>query len=190
VPPAASDAKPAESAKPPDAKPAPAAAPVLDLKLPADAKVDPAALATFKGIMTDEKLSPAEKAQKVIDLQFAQQAAQEKAWEEQHKPALRTADMEALKADKEFGGAKFEKTGNDARSIMKQFDRDGEMSKLLAEVGRDNAPAFVKFCARIRSVIAEDAVVRDSAPAADDSRLATLKKMFPNSPSMWTMGPQ
>lgn len=91
---------------------------------------------------TAKKLSPKMQAQ-------AQQVQAERL------EAMRTKDVETLKADKVFGGEKYQATVDASKSAMTQFfGEDG--SALLRASGLDNHPAIVKGLARVRAAIGED----------------------------------
>lgn len=132
----------------------PLAAVEIELKLPAGAKYDDAALKDFKAVFSNEKLTPAQRAQAVIDLDQKYAAQAQKAFQTQVEQQ-RTKDIDALKADKEFGGSRFDKTVADAKSAAKQFGGE-EFSKLAEAAGLDVHPAFVKTFARIRAALSED----------------------------------
>src|SRR5712671_1679745 len=138
--PAASPSPASMAGAPPPAPPAGAApdgkqadAPKPDafaLKLPegADKRFDPKALEKFKGIMADPKTTAAEKAQALVEMRHAELIAEDKAITE-YMEKTRTANLEALKGDPEFGGAKFDRTVANAKSALQQFGGE-EVSKL------------------------------------------------------------
>ncbi len=126
----------------------------MELTLPAEAQYDPAAIGDFKKIMADPKLTPGQRAQAVIDLNERQAASNVKAFNERVERQS-AADLDALKADKDFGGARVDKTRADAISAVKQFGGE-ELSKLATAAGLQNHPAWVKTFARIRAAVAED----------------------------------
>src|ERR1700682_200576 len=124
APAAGAVAAPAAQSPEPPKPAAPAAAPAkIEVKLRDGVKIDEKVLDEFRTIVSNEKLSPQERAQALIDLQFRAQDGNVKAVEAAIT-TQRNADLEALKADPQFGGARFEQTRNDARSVMKHPETD------------------------------------------------------------------
>jgi hypothetical protein len=158
---------PAPVATPEAAKLAtPPAAAEIELKVPEGAKFDPAALDAFKSIVKQEGVT-GKQAQALVDFQAAQNAAQAKAFNE-HVQRQRVADLDELKGDKDFGGARYDQTVAGAKSAARQFGGEG-LSKLLEASGLDCHPDVVKTFARIRAAIAEDSTAGRlrSAPAGE-----------------------
>jgi hypothetical protein len=156
--------KPPEPAKtePPAAKTAPEVAPAaIEIKLPEGAKVDAAVLDGFKTIAKEHGLN-SKQAQAMVDFQIKQQVVLQ-----EHMQKQRVADLELVKGDKEFGGAKYDQTVAASKSALKQFG-GGDVSTLLEQSGLDCHPAVVKMFARIRSALAEDSTAsRLQAPPPD-----------------------
>lgn len=73
-----------------------------------------------------------------------QQQAQGKAW------------IEELKADKDFGGDKFDVSVAEAQKALATFDEGGTVSKMLQETGYGNNPAVLKIFARVGRALGED----------------------------------
>lgn len=178
APAAAAAAPVAETPK--EAAPPPAAKAVeIEVTLPKGVEYDPSALKDFKAIFSDEKLSPSQRAQAVLDLDqklaksYAARKAEEskkseadeaKKLEEQTKQ-FREKDILALKADKDFGGAKYDETTAAAKAALRQFGGD-EASQLLESAGLSNHPAIVKMLARVRAGTREDSTTGNmQAPA-------------------------
>lgn len=175
---------PADASKNAPADQGNAAPAAFEIKLPEGAKFDDKVLGEFKTLMSDEKLTSAQRAQALIDLQWKQAQAQTKAandaWE-----AQKLADVEALKTDKEFGGVKYDATVKAAQSALQQFGGE-EASKLLTAFGLENNPAVVKLLARVRSAIAEDSLAGKSGQAPQvNTREAQLQSRYDKSPTMF-----
>lgn len=167
------------------AKATQAAIAAFDVKLPEGAKVDEKLFSDFKAIMGDEKTSLKDRAQKLIDLQFTHVAAQEKLYAEALDRDA-AAHLEAVKADKEFGGANFEKTVKDARSAEQEFFGE-EGSKLFKALRVENHPAYVKGLARIRAAIAESSIAGTGSQTASrpSTQYEQNKARYPKSPELW-----
>ena len=84
-----------------------------------------------------------------------QQQAQGKAW------------IEEFKADKEFGGDKFDASLADAKKALATFDDSGTVSKMLQETGYGNNPAVLKIFARVGRAMGEDKLPGMSGGAED-----------------------
>lgn len=134
--------KNADSAKPAEA---PAALDIAKLTLPEGMKSDDPQLAAFSGLMADDKLSPQERGQKLLDL-----------YNESHKSAATAATaawkavnedwIKSVKTDSEIGGAKFETT---KITISKAIDSLGPTAaaafrQALDVTGAGNNPAIWK----------------------------------------------
>lgn len=141
----------------------------FELKLPDGAKYDPDGLGQFKQIMADEKLTPAQRAEKVLALdQKVAKSAQAKYAAELNRRAqeMRTKDIETLKADPKYGGTKYEETVKASRAAAQISEHGPAVSKLLEASGLDNHPDIVRFLADVRSKISEDTTPAPGTPPA------------------------
>ncbi len=84
-----------------------------------------------------------------------QQQAQGKAW------------IEEFKADKDFGGDKFDVSVAEAQKALATFDEGGTVSKMLQETGYGNNPAVLKIFARVGRALGEDKLPGMSGGAED-----------------------
>jgi hypothetical protein len=133
---------------------APAAAPAaVSIVLPEGVEADGEVLGQFQALAGEAKLD-AKQAQKIADLGVAmvqkQAEAIGKAWQDQ-----RAAWVEGLKADPDWGGAKFGATVEDANRALRQFG-DAELLNDLKDLGLDNHPGLVRAFARVARATAED----------------------------------
>lgn len=87
------------------------------------------------------------------------QAAQVKKWAEE------------ARADKEFGGDKFDANVADARRGLATFDTDGSIRAMLEETGYGNHPAVLKIFARVGKALGEDKLVGVGGNAREDKPL-------------------
>jgi len=172
--PASTEAKPAEQnpAANPEAKPAekPAeAAPeeYADFKAPEGVVLDPGVVGEFKTLAKELNL-PQDKAQTVIDrltpkIAQAQEAAFNAAVTETRK-----SWVEAAKADKEFGGAEFDKNLAGAKGVLDKFGTP-EFVAFLKDTGLGDNPEMIRIFARISKAVSEDAI-HTGKPASETSR--------------------
>lgn len=82
-----------------------------------------------------------------------QQAAQRKNWREE------------LRADKDFGGSKYDASLAEARQALARFDEDGQIRAMLDKTGYGDHPAIAKIFARVGRALAEDKAVGKNAGA-------------------------
>jgi hypothetical protein len=187
TPPAPPAQDPSKTAQPPETpkEQAPPATPAeLVIKLPEGKKADQKLLDGFIAASKKAGLKQ-EQAQAIADHFIATETEQAKQLEGALKALTEKNDAD-LKADKDWGGSKYDATVKAADSALKQFfSEDG--AKELAELGLQNRPWLRKGLALIRSLIAEDSVGDKTTkpPAAVQTREAELRRMFPNSPQMF-----
>lgn len=135
------------------AAPVEAPAPTISIQFPEGVEADSAVLGQFQTLAADAKLDQAA-AQKIADLGVAmvqkQAEAIGKAWQDQ-----RAAWVEGLKADPDWGGAKFGATVEDANRALRQFG-DAELLADLKDLGLDTHPGLVRAFARVARATAED----------------------------------
>ena len=146
-------------------------------------KADDPLMQSFNGLLTDDKLSPADRGQKLLDL-----------YAEAHKTA-RDASTEAWNtvnkkwsdttlADKEIGGAKWESTKS---TISKAIDSLGpelaaSVREALDVTGAGNHPAITKAFHAFASKLTEGGHVGGSPPG--NGPKSVKDAFYPNSPDM------
>jgi hypothetical protein len=127
-----------------------------DFKLPEGVTVDAAQIEGFKGLAKELGLTQ-EAAQKLVDFQAANEAAQVKKigefWDKQASDWLAEA-----KADKEFGGAKFDESVAAANAALKQFGTP-KLIEALQTYGMGNHPEVIRAFARVGQAIQNDKLV-------------------------------
>ena len=106
-----------------------------------------------------------EQAQAAIDLHIANQTEQQEVFLQTRKEWVNE-----IKADKEFGGDKFDTTVKGAQLALRKFDADGKMVELLETSGFGDHPGVIKFLARIHQAMGEDKVFDDRDRAKTDNR--------------------
>ena len=87
-------------------------------------------------------------------------------WQEQQQ-AQGKAWIEEFKADKDFGGDKFDSSVADAKKALATFDESGTVSKMLLETGYGNNPDVLRIFARVGRALGEDKLPGMSGGAAD-----------------------
>lgn len=157
---------------------APAELTIADIKLPEGFEVDEPVMNEFLGIQNDPKLTPAERSQKLIDLQIkASKEGLEKAtqaWE------TRMSDWQnEVRNDPTVGGAKFEQSVATANKVVQQLGSP-ELAQLCADTGIGNNVHFVKFLNAIAPKLLEAAPVNPgSPPTSAQTQDARAQRMYP-----------
>lgn len=142
-----------------------------DFTVPEGITVNEPLLAEFKTEAAGMNLTK-EQAQKLVDLQVKNVQAQVQRWGE-----VRKGWVEELKADKDFGGEKFDSSVQDAKMALRQFDTTGEFLKALQASMYDNHPATIKFLATVRRAFGEDAV-HTSRDQATKDKLPLAERLY------------
>lgn len=124
-----------------------------DFEVPEGLELDAELAEKFTDVAKDLGLSN-EQANKVVGLYAEQiqgmQEAQQASW------GKTVADWsDELKADPEFGGAKFNENAEIAKMAVNKFGGD-DLKKALNETGLGNHPAIVKFMHKVGVSISED----------------------------------
>lgn len=142
--------QPAAQPAPAPAQARPAEPEAYELKAPEGYPINDDALKNLNALCRDAKLSKAqgEAVLKYLHGNYTSwqegQAAQVKKWAEE------------ARADKEFGGDKFDTNVADARRGLATFDTDGSIRAMLEETGYGNHPAVLKIFARVGKALGED----------------------------------
>jgi len=130
-----------------------------DFTLPEGVEIDAGISSEFKTVAKELGLSQ-EKAQKLADLATknaqTQAEAQARQWGE-----LRESWVNGLKADKEFGGQKFDETAERANRALKRFGSD-DLIGYLTSTGMGDYPELIKLLARVDRAVGEDSTAGDS----------------------------
>jgi hypothetical protein len=125
--------------------------------------------------MNDEKLTPAERAQKLVDIQTGLMTkvaeANYKAWTD-----LQDKWQEEVRADPEIGG---EKLAPALGEISKLLDRYGspELRLALTETGAGNHPQVVRFLHKLAKDLGEGGPVLGAPTTAKES---LADRMYPS----------
>jgi hypothetical protein len=156
----------------------------IALKLPEGFKAGPE-VEQFKGWAKEAGLK-SEQAQAVFDMHLASQQAQLQAIAEQ-QTQQRKEWAEALAADKEFGGAKYEENRIIAQKAVTQF-AGPEFAKWLNDTGLGDHPELMRTFWKVGKALGEDKPSETGKgagqpPAADKD--AHLKDIYPNSPELF-----
>lgn len=161
----------AEPQKPPEAKPA--TPEKYELKQPEGSPIDSQALEETAAFSRELGLTN-EQAQKLVDrdhqLLTSYVAAQQQALIERSQ----TQWVDEIKADKEIGGADFNRNAELARRAMAKFGSDS-LKQALNESGLGSHPELVRAFVRIGKAMAEDTLAPAAgSPAAKPKSLAEI----------------
>lgn len=152
----------------------------IAVKLPDGIEPDEVLLSEFKPLAKELGLK-SEGAQKLVDLFVrAQDGALKKsqeAWAQQQKEWV-----DAVKADSDFAGAKFDASVQVARKAIERFGSPA-LKEYLTASGVGNHPELVKLMYRVGQAIAEDSVAGASGGGAASSNAssqdALLRELYP-----------
>lgn len=145
------------------------------INLPEGFTVDEKSRDSFLEIMNDDKLSGAERAQKLVDLQtgLMQQMAEAnfKAWTD-----LQTQWQDEIRADPEIGGDKLDPA---LGGIAKLVDRYGskELREAMDATGAGNNPHIIRFLHKIAKDLNEGGPVLG---APSESKESLADRMYPS----------
>lgn len=154
----AADAKPAADGKPADAKPAddkPAGAPekYAEFKLPEGAQMDEARMGKFTTWAKTNNLSQ-ENAQAALDLHTEMMQTQVANLQTSIQAQIEKWSNDS-RADKEFGGDKFDENLAGAKRALDQFGTP-ELKTLLKQTGLGNHPEILRAFHRVGQAISQD----------------------------------
>lgn len=161
---------------------APAATPnkvedALELKFPEGEEVDPTFVQGFKELCKTQGMT-AKQAQAMVDLQFKRVG--------DYREAMKTHDaknLETLKGDPDFGGAKFEANMEVAKKGVIEFGSP-ELSRRLQLMGLENDPAIVKHFAKLGKANSEGTTPRAPGGETTDEASAQRAHYAARYPSM------
>lgn len=168
-------------------KPAPKAGEVkpedIKVTIPEGIAVDEKTLADFKGLIADAKLTPQERAQKLIDLHVgALKAAadgSQKVWVE-----LQTKWQGDVKADKELGGQNYDAMRSTIAKAVTEVggEQAAEIFEAFKLTGAGNHPAIVRLVFRMSKLVVEPDHVAGGAPADGKGKdfASRVQAMYPS----------
>lgn len=136
--------------------------------LPDGVEVDEAAAEQFKELARDLNLTQ-EQAQKLVDLQASRVQAQAEAWDKQLSDWA-----DGARADKEFGGDKFDENIAVAKKALDKFGTP-ELRETL-DAGYGNHPEVIRLLYRVGKAISDDGFVAGGTSGQADK----LAKLYPS----------
>lgn len=129
------------------------------------------AIADFTPIAKELGLSN-EKAQKLADV-YAKIESDKMIMREQEEQKKQDAFIQAVKNDKEIGGANFDKSIALANSVISRFGSK-DLAEVLTSNGVANHPELVKLFYNIGKVISEDSVIPNKGDTTTKQDVASL----------------
>lgn len=145
------------------------------LKFEDGVQVNEGARNEFLDILNNRDISPAEQAQKLVDLQtrLAREASEtgSQAWAD-----LQTQWQDEVRNDPDIGGAKLE---TNLAAIGKLVDQFGtpELRAVMDLTGAGNNVHVVKFCANIAKALTEGGLVSGQTPQTQSS---AAERLYPS----------
>lgn len=168
------DPTPTPTPNTPDPTPAPAPAPAPTpeppkvpekyeaFKLPEGATFDGQPLETFSALAKEAGLSQ-ELAQKFVDMHLGFLGQQQEGYLAAMQEQEKTWGQELLN-DPEIGGAKYDESVSKANRVLKTFDTDGSLFKLISDAMLTKNPTIMKFMVRVGQAIGDDQLVDGKTP--------------------------
>lgn len=153
----------------------------IEIKVPEGIEIDEKTLGDFKGILADAKLSPSERAQKLVDMHAsALKAAQEAPYNlwRQTQAEWQTK----VKSDPEMGGQNFDVMRS---TIAKAISDVGgteaaKMFEAFAFTGAGNHPEIVRLVYRMSKALTEGGPVDGDKPVGSDKTGKVLQALYPS----------
>ena len=154
---------------------------VIEFKMPEGIEIDAAQVTAFKDVLADAKLTPGERAQKLVDMHAQALKAAAKApydlWNKTQAEWQTT-----VKADTELGGQKYDEVRSTIAKVVK--DIGGKEADAIftafAFTGAGNNPEIVRVMYRLCVAHAEGGHVSGGAPAAGGTAAKVLASMYPS----------
>lgn len=167
--------KPAEGQKSEGDQGEPQGAPEkYEFKAPENSTLNDSVMAAYSEVAKELNL-PQEAAQKVLDKVAPVIAAQQaEAFQK-----VQTEWLDAVKADKEFGGDQLDANVAIAKKALDTFGTP-ELTKLLNETGLGNNPELIRAFYRAGKAISQDRFVA-AGSGAQEPKGADAKVLYPNS---------
>jgi hypothetical protein len=129
----------------------------IEVKLPEGVELDAKLIEGYKGVAKEVGLDSAKATKLVTWFADQQQKASEALVADHQKQSQ--GWWESIKADKEFGGAEFEKSMAAAQGLIRKYGGGEQGSEVIADLrtyGLGNLPSFFKMLARIAKATGED----------------------------------
>lgn len=151
-----------------DAESAQGAPEKYEFKAPEGHTLDEGVIAEFSNVAKELNLSQ-DAAQKMIDALAPKIAAQNREAFEKQITETRTAWVDSVKADKEFGGEKLNENLSVAKKALEKFGSP-ELRTLLETTGLGDNPEIIRAFYRAGKAISEDTIVPGGTKPATASK--------------------
>jgi hypothetical protein len=171
----------AKAKEQPAAKPGEVKVEDIKVTVPEGIEIDEKLMGDFKGLIADAKLSPQERAQKLVDLHASALKAaadkQQQVWTDTNEKW-----KGEVRADKELGGTNLEATRSTiSKAITEVMGKDAASTfDAFLFTGAANNPAIVRAMFRMSKLIVEGDPVAGGAPAEAKGLASTLASMYPS----------
>lgn len=135
-------------------------------------------MTSFLGVMNNQALTPAQRAQELVNLQVALSAKSSEmgsqAWKDQQ-----AAWQDEVYKDPTLGGANFETTVSNVRGLVDRFGDDNIRAAFDA-TGAGNNPHVVRFLNTLATQLKEASPTPPGGPSAGQARTAA-ERIYGNS---------
>lgn len=165
-----------ETPKPAETVVEPAAPLTMEsIKLPEGFEVDPETSTKFLDILNDDKMTPAERAQALVDLQSGM-IAKVVASAQEAFATQQTEWIDEVKKDSEIGGEKLAPTLGQIAKLVVQYGSP-ELKQVFDTTGAGNNIHVIKFLSKIAGDLGEGGPVSGSPPVTQAS---LAERMYPS----------
>jgi hypothetical protein len=175
--------KPGDPAPEPKPTPEPEPEPVVPLtlealKIPEGFEVQPELAGNFLEILNDDKLSPTDRANALLELHGKTIAeaseASSKAFDQ-----MQTEWKDEVKADPTVGGDKLQPTLDNVRKLLDEFGSQ-DLKNVFDLTGAGNNVHMIKFLNVMADKLTEGKFFKAGTPAQGDGPDAAAKRLFPS----------
>lgn len=143
-----------------------------DVKFPEDLIVPEGVKENFLEVLNDQELTPAQRAEKLIELQTGVAKQQQEAW-----TTMQQEWQAEVKADPEIGGAKFDQNLANVGKLVQEYGSD-EFRSVMDMTGAGNNVHVIKFLSKIADQLSEGGPVSGQAPASSEPDIAS--RLYPS----------
>lgn len=146
------------------------------VKLPEGFEADDETMGKFVDLLNDDKKTPAERAQGLIDLQAE---VMKKGAEKSTQDFLDTQKQwqDAVKADKDIGGEKLDPALGRISQLIDTHDRPDKLREAFEVTGMGNHPEMIRFLDKIAARLAEGGITPGGLPSTKKS---VAERMYPS----------
>lgn len=146
-----------------------------EVKAPDGVELSPEGLKAFNEFVNTNKV-PEGTSKQMIEW-YGKHAAETAKAQATHWQTVNDGWVKSAKEDKEFGGAQFDQTVSNVKTLIGKFGGK-EFTDMLNATGAGNHPEMIRFLHRVHNATKEDKQVKDGVSV--DTKASLAKRLFPN----------